>query len=384
MDFENSFESNTDFDELNGSEFVETTAGTNYKCPNCGAPIVFNADEQMYICDFCLSRFTIEAMDIATRKKQADIDRRLEKKKDIKLDKNELEAEVVQAYHCENCGADVISTDTNLSSYCYYCHSPVVFSDRLLGEKRPDEIIPFSIGKENAQAKFLDWAKNKRYIPKEFTTKAYLENMTGVYMPYWFLDSDIDVDFIGNSRSVRSWRIGDFIETEVTDYKHIRKGKFYLNDVNIVGSDKIDLNLLNGIEPYDASDIQKFSMPLLSGYLAEGFTVSGDDAEIELQHYTDDYANELLNRSFGFTGQIESIKKDFDINQQLRTYVMLPVWVLTYKYEDKIYVYAVNGSTGKSSGELPLVKKKLLLDTIGIGLLVFIIIAIIAFLIFNF
>ena len=63
---------------------------------------------------------------------------------------------------------------------------------------------------------------------------------------------------------------------------------------------------------------------------------------------------------------------------------MVPVWVLTYKYEDKIYVYAVNGSTGKSSGELPLVKKKLLLDSLGIGLIVFIIIAIIAFLIFNF
>ncbi len=384
MDFENNFESNLNFDKKSSTEFVETVSGTNYKCPNCGAHIVFNADEQMYICDFCLSKFTIAEMDAATRKKQAKIDRHLEKKEHYKQDKNDIEAEIVQAYHCENCGADVISTDTNLSSYCYYCHSPIVFTDRLLGEKRPDEIIPFSIGKDRAQTKFLEWVKNKRYIPKEFTTKAYLENMTGVYMPYWYLDSDIDVDFIGNSRSVRSWRVGDFIETEVTDYEHIRKGKFYLNDVNIVGSDKIDINLLNGIEPYDDSKIQKFSMPLLSGYLAEGFTVSGDKAEIELQRYTDNYANELLNRSFGFTGQIECIKKNFDVNQKLRTYVMLPVWVLTYKYEDRIYVYAVNGSTGKSTGELPLVKRKLLLDTFGISLLVFIIVFIIAFLIFNF
>ncbi len=384
MDFENNFDSNLNFDGKGSTELAGTTAGTNYKCPNCGAHIVFNADEQMYICDFCLSKFTIAQMDASTRKKQAEIDRRLEKKEHAKQDKNDIEAEAVQAYHCENCGADVISTDTNLSSYCYYCHSPVVFTDRLLGEKRPDEIIPFSIGKESAQTKFLEWAKNKRYIPKEFTTKAYLENMTGVYMPYWYLDSDIDVDFIGNSRSVRSWRVGDFIETEVTDYKHIRKGKFYLNDVNIVGSDKIDINLLNGIEPYDDSKIQKFSMPLLSGYLAEGFTVSGDKAEVELQRYTDNYANELLSRSLGFTGQIESIKKTFAVSQKLRTYVMLPVWVLTYKYEDRIYVYAVNGSTGKSTGELPLVKRKLLLDTFGISLLVFIIIFIIAFLIFNF
>ena len=36
---------------------------------------------------------------------------------------------------------------------------------------------------------------------------------------------------------------------------------------------------------------------------------------------------------------------------------MLPVWFMTYKYQDKMYEFAVNGQTGKVVGKLPLSSK---------------------------
>ena len=37
-------------------------------------------------------------------------------------------------------------------------------------------------------------------------------------------------------------------------------------------------------------------------------------------------------------------------------YALLPVWLLNLKYKDRIYHFAVNGQTGKVTGELPVDK----------------------------
>lgn len=49
---------------------------------------------------------------------------------------------------------------------------------------------------------------------------------------------------------------------------------------------------------------------------------------------------------------LKTLKESWD-------YVMMPVWMMTYKYKDKNYLYAMNGQTGKTYGELPCSKKKL-------------------------
>lgn len=61
-------------------------------------------------------------------------------------------------------------------------------------------------------------------------------------------------------------------------------------------------------------------------------------------------------------------------------YMLLPVWFMTYKYKDKIWEYAINGQTGKVSGELPIDNKKLLRHQILTGLLVFLIVIVIGYL----
>ena len=32
-------------------------ATVNYKCPNCGGPLKFNPDKQMFSCEYCMSDF---------------------------------------------------------------------------------------------------------------------------------------------------------------------------------------------------------------------------------------------------------------------------------------------------------------------------------------
>ena len=366
MDNFNNFEQKQD---VNVNSSYSSTSSTNYKCPNCGAPISLDAELQLFKCDFCWSKYSPESMEVADQKRIKKEQQRIRHSKNQEA-KARASNEVVLAYHCENCGADVVTDETTTATFCYYCHSPVILESRLLGNDRPDEIIPFSISREHAQQLFLDWTKTKRYLPNDFRTKAHLEKMTGVYIPYWFMDSDVKVNFVGTSKKSQSNRVGDYLHTEVTSYAHQRRGTQYFTDVNVAGTNKIDINLLNGIEPFDSDKIQKFSMPMLSGFFAESYTLNEANANKFLEQTILGLADRLLSRSFSFTGAVNPTHKNFVQKSKGARYVMLPIWILTYNYQGKIYVFGVNGESGEATGELPIVKSKLYRDSVLWGLLV--------------
>ena len=73
------------------------------------------------------------------------------------------------------------------------------------------------------------------------------------------------------------------------------------------------------------------------------------------------------------------VQTDFSqINSDL---ILLPIYVLSYRYKDKLYRFLVNGQTGKTVGEKPLSWAKVGLAT-GLAVLLAFIVLLILFL-FN-
>ena len=63
--------------------------------------------------------------------------------------------------------------------------------------------------------------------------------------------------------------------------------------------------------------------------------------------------------------RLRVVSKKFD---QTYKHLILPIWLATYTYQDKVYHFVVNGQTGKVSGKKPL-------SWIKIGLAVFLFLA---------
>ena len=51
-------------------------------------------------------------------------------------------------------------------------------------------------------------------------------------------------------------------------------------------------------------------------------------------------------------------------------YLLLPVWISSYKYKDKVYQFMVNGQTGKVSGKTPISIPKVIITIAGIILII--------------
>ena len=50
--------------------------------------------------------------------------------------------------------------------------------------------------------------------------------------------------------------------------------------------------------------------------------------------------------------------KNIAIDRKKMSYALLPVWLLTTRWKDQTYLFAMNGQTGKMVGDLPVDKRK--------------------------
>lgn len=315
----------------------------SYKCPSCGAGIHFKPSLSKFKCDYCLSEYTEQEIEEFNQKDLGD----------------ELGMEFV-SYQCNSCGANVVTDDTTTATFCYYCHNPVIISHRLKGEFRPNKLIPFSIDRDRAKEKFLDWARKKRFVPNDFYSDSQLEKITGIYLPYWWADCEVDIDYVGEGIKIRVWRSGDREYTETKKYEIIRKGIVNINNMGELAFTKIDKSLLDGISPYNEQEAKSFSMPYLSGFFAEQYDMEKEDVAPRIEARVKGYIKTIIDQSIlGFNTVYEKRNKS-KMTFKEWSYTLLPAWILTYIYKGKTYVYAVNGQTGKSFGELPFCKEKAL------------------------
>lgn len=75
-----------------------------------------------------------------------------------------------------------------------------------------------------------------------------------------------------------------------------------------------------------------------------------------------DYAKSLMRETIKGYSRVDIRDNHFTIAADTWSYVLLPVWTLTYKARNgKLYYYSMNGQTGKVCGELPIDYKKLAL-----------------------
>lgn len=186
-----------------------------------------------------------------------------------------------------------------------------------------------------------------------------LEKITGIYLPYWWVDCKADVDYVGEGRNIRIWRSMGYEYTETKKYEIIRRDQIDLNNVEEIAFSKIEKRLLNGIGPYDIEGTIPFSMAYLFGFFAEQYNISKEEATPMVEDQVDRYSKYLIDETVHGYNHVSKLKNNVDISSEEWNYTLLPAWILTYSYNEKTYVYAINGQTGKSFGELLLSEKKL-------------------------
>ncbi len=333
-----------------------------YQCPACGGPLHFDSGEQMIVCDYCDEKYEKDFFD-----KPSENDTEAETEQvDWKLEgfvRNEEIVEGQVGYVCTSCGAEVVSDGNTASTECMYCGNPIVLNDNVSGMVKPDLILPFKIDKDEAEKMLKSFYLKKILLPSTFRDKNRIKKIVGYYVPFWLFSGKGDGKLRVKAEKSSTHRDGDYKVTTTKHFNVIRDGSVDFIKIPVDASEKMDDHYMDGLEPYDYNDLKEFSPTYMAGYFADKFDVDVDECAIRAnKRIAISTRDEFLKTVKGYSSKIV-LGSSIHMRDEEVKYVLLPVWVLNTNYQGKMYRFAINGQTGKVSGELPIDKtKKLLLQ----------------------
>ncbi len=340
-----------------------------YKCPNCGGALRFDSTVQQLKCPYCDSTIDVSALSQYDEelKNAAPDDMRWESSAGSQW--AEGETDNIRVYVCNSCGGEILADQNTAASKCPYCDNPVVMKGNLSGVLKPDFIIPFKLSKEQAKAAYHKHLKGKKFLPKVFEDRNHIDEIKAVYVPFWIFDCDVDANIRYRATRTRAWSdpYNSYLETSY--YSLLRTGTIAFDNVPVDGSSVMSDDLMQSIEPFDFREAEVFSTAYLPGYLADKYDI-GAEASIGI-------ANDRIRKSTfqAFNGTVGNYSSVMMEGSSIRLangrakYALYPVWILNTTYDGKRYIFALNGQTGKTVGDLPVSKSAYWTNFLKVGLI---------------
>ena len=324
-----------------------------YKCPCCGGALEFNSSSQNVKCPYCDTEFEVDVLaqcEEATREEVTDdLNIQMSSNEEFQAD----EAEGLQICICNSCGGQIIGDENTASISCPYCDSPIVVKGNLAGDLKPDVIIPFKVDKKRAKELLKEHYKGKKLLPKVFKDENHLDEMKGIYVPFWLVDMDADASIRYNATRTKVWTSGKYRYTKTSHYMLTRNGSISFSGIPFDGSSNMPDDLMESIEPFHYKDAVEFKTPYLAGYLADRYDVAVDEGNARInERIKASVSEEFRKTTVGYDSVVPTMTNVHTDNGVVK-YALCPVWILNTNWKDKKYTFAVNGQTGKLVGDLP-------------------------------
>lgn len=320
----------------------------NYACKNCGASLTYNIEAAKWKCEFCQSEFDKQQMQDGSRVVSGV--RRIED--------DSSQSPEMDEYVCKNCGSAILSEGNVAATFCLYCKSPAILKSRFSGAFKPRYIIPFKVTPEQAQSKYFEWIKKRFFAPSSFKAKKEIDSIRGLYAPYWLFDCRASGFIEGEGRSIRSWRSGDYEITETKHYYVKRAGLAQYERIPVDGSKYLKDELMEGVEPFDFSEIEGFALEYMAGFFAEKYDLDESEAFPFMQARAKDYLLDSLASSGEHYDSFTRSADKASVHDVSAAYAMMPVYILTNLYNKKPHTFILNAQTGKIYGETPIDRLK--------------------------
>lgn len=354
------------------------TQVTNYQCPACTGPLHYSAKSGKLECDYCGSSFDVAEIEALYARKEAEAaaakqaaDAKAEAAQAAKAEAAEAaaasggwdtsdlsrdwgaEADGLRVYSCPSCGAELICDQSTAATACPYCGNPAIVPAQFSGALRPDYILPFRLSKDDAVQALRAHYKGKPFLPRSFTSANHIEQIQGVYVPFWLFDGGAEGAASYRASNTNVFETGDYEITETRHYHVVRAGSLAFEKIPVDASSKMPDDHMDSIEPFDYAQLRPFSTAYLPGYLADKYDVTIDDSRDRADTRCRETLAQALRDTVTGYGACVTEREDIALRRGKVHYALLPVWMLSTKWRGQDFLFAMNGQTGKLVGDLP-------------------------------
>ncbi|MGH7133488.1 MAG: hypothetical protein ACREJO_16280 [Phycisphaerales bacterium] len=333
------------------------TKARQFPCAQCGAKLEYAPGTEVLKCPYCTHENVIPKGTLIVE--EQDYHQTLSK-----LKNNALEHEPMTV-KCSRCAAEV-SKPANVSAFrCPFCGSDIVATEQCHKQVKPGALLPFKVTRQQADGAFRTWLVSLWFAPSGLKKQGKLDAaISGVYLPYWTYDCRTITRYTGDR--------GDYYYVPVTVTVMVN-GKPTMqtqmqqrvrwtpcsgvvdnafDDLLVPASRSLPSDKAKILEPWDLPALVVYDDAYLSGFAAESYQVelpAGFETAKGLM------APEIEATIRGDIGG--DVQRIGGVNVQYLdiTYkhLLLPVWISSFRYLNKVYQFFVNARTGEVTGERP-------------------------------
>jgi DNA-directed RNA polymerase subunit RPC12/RpoP len=324
-----------------------------FKCPHCGASTKYDVASSGVACEHC--GYSIKTTAQAVGRKAEQFEFTLATLKEASQGWGAERRNL----HCDNCGAEISLAEGSFSVTCPFCASNKVNvrpgpNDQL----RPLFLIPFHVLPESNKARVTDWLGRGWFHPDGLAASTVIEHFSGTYLPFWTFNANISADWkaeVGyeeqesyydasdktwKTRTVIRWRWENGMATlDIDDWLQ-------------PGSSHISRHILQQIYPFDLNALVTYSPDFLAGWQAQTYNIilpaAWEDAKNAMREKARDACNAQIP-----TSHVRNFSMVADFADESWRYILLPVYIAAYSFEQKTFQVMVNGQTGVVAGQKP-------------------------------
>ena len=343
-----------------------------YKCPNCNGAVKFDSSIQKMKCPYCDTEFEIEGLieyqkEIAAPEKDSF---ELNPGKTISAWEN-ADLDELSTGCCPSCGAELIGDKNTIATVCPCCGNSQIIQQRVQGLLKPEFVIPFQLEKKAAVEALKEFYKGKRLLPNLFKDENRINNIQGLYVPFWLFDAKSQGHVSYKATKMKAWSDSKYNYTKTDFYSVIREGTLGFEKIPVDGSEKMNDDYMDAIEPFDYSKIKGFLTAYLSGYIAEKYDIDAEASkERAVRRIKNSLESQFVKSAQGYSTIVKE-RSSINVSNGKVSYSLFPVWILNTKYQNENYQFIMNGQSGFLAGKLPVDKGKALkyrlLFTLGFG-----------------
>jgi LSD1 subclass zinc finger protein len=338
-------------------------------CSGCGALLHFNPGTHNLLCDYCGVSNAIEDAPDSRDISPYDYEEFV-----AGIDNTKQSADL-KVVNCKNCGSQTILDQFVTSDKCPFCTAPLVL-DLESGQQYvpPHYILPFAVTQQQGVEFFKKWLKSLWWAPNDLAKKVSDSSsaLKGVYLPHWTYDTYTVTDYSGE-RGDYYYTTETYTETvdgrEETRTRQVRhtswsyasgKVECDFRDLMVPASKSLPEKTLNKLGPWNFNMLVKFDERYMSGFRSETYQLDPEQGFVKAAEQTVGEIHSAIRDDIGGDEQrIDSTDTQY-LDKAIK-YLMLPVWVSAYNYNNKVYQFTVNASTGEVIGQRPVSAIKIIL-----------------------
>lgn len=330
-----------------------------FRCAQCNGETAFSAADGGVTCSYCGYHEAPQAKVVG--KSAETFEFKVETVEQASHGWGTERTEIV----CQTCASHIIVAPDELTTACPFCLSNKVIQHRAPQDVlRPRFLVPFKVNDDQCHAQVREWLDSSWLVPTTLQQFASVGEFAPLYLPYWTFDADAQGRWkaeVGYTRKRKRW------DGETETYTEWRwesgEATHAFKNVKVRGTERLSARHIFAVQrDFDLNELVEYDASYLAGTQAiayeEKLEPCWSAARAAMREKMKQRCRGQINGN-----QVRNFSVQVEFDNEAWRYLLLPVYVATYHYQNKPYQLLVNGQTGLVAGQRPADWRKIALVT---------------------